>query len=52
MHYWVFSHCLDRVPVLERSCGTEQAAADRVKKLRERGLDAFWCTTLLRHYWY
>lgn len=50
--HWVFSHFIKNIPVLERNCGTENAAASRVKELRERGQDAFWCNTLPLLYWY
>lgn len=52
VNYWVFSHFIDRLPVLDRNCGTESAAARRVRELRARGRDAFWCHTLPRDYWY
>lgn len=50
--YWVFSHFLHRIPVFDRSTGSEEGAARRVQELRRRGQDAFWCNTLPKHYWY
>jgi hypothetical protein len=51
-HFWVFSGFINGVPVYERTCGTEEGAASRVKELRGRGKDAFWCNTLPKHFWY
>lgn len=54
MHFYVFSHWINRIPVYARTCGTADSAQAWVNDYRKRGKDGPFYTTdkLPARYWY
>ena len=51
-HWYVYSHIVHGIPVYDRTCGSEAAAARWVVDYRSCGMDAFYTRTNLKHRYY
>jgi len=52
MTWYYIWYMLHKIPAYERTCGTKEAADERVSKLRSQGKEAWWTTTVFKHFWY